>query len=287
MKDTVLVMGGAGFLGRSLIRELSPRYEIVSVVRGANSVNVTNTSRVRQLVQDLEHVDQVESIVRRFAPTAVINCAATVRLGNSVELSDIFVVNSLLPAVLANSCRELGAHLVHMSTVSVHGSRCEYSGGSAAINPDSPYGVSKLLADEMILASGASTTILRLPGIYGINGPDHLGINRAISSGILGEPIVLQGSGRGKRNYLSTIQVAEICKYVLQDKLQGVLYVSGHSYEIREYLQMISDTFRVRFTHLEEEEGGTEDSLVECDQRISWLEPFPQALIAEFERGCC
>ena len=50
----------------------------------------------------------------------------------------------------------------------------------SSVNADTPYGKSKWLAEELIRMSGVNHCILRIGGVFGLNGPMHLGLNRTI-----------------------------------------------------------------------------------------------------------
>jgi hypothetical protein len=169
--NRVAVFGSNGFLGRAVARALSlSGHDVVALGRADYDVS--------KPVLALE----------RERPTAIINCAVMPDFRVDAPRDALNQVNRDLPARIARWCAQNDAHLVQPSAAIVHGVRFEHASPNAPINADTPYGQSKLEADEAIVASGCSHTIFRLGGIYGHNGPKHLGLNSAITAALQGRP---------------------------------------------------------------------------------------------------
>ncbi len=190
----ILVVGSAGFVGSVVASRLGSTYELVLAQRTLSSRAGRQPPSTGKVVEvDLEDTGAARELVETLRPVAVVNCAAAVDFSPLSSIAKLWTVNSLLPSVLSQACSKVGAHLVHLSGSIVHGSRSASAGVADVPIPDSPYGETKLLGDQMVLASGADASVLRLPGVFGLDGPEHLGLNRALSSARDGKPVRLFG----------------------------------------------------------------------------------------------
>lgn len=231
------------------------------------------------MLVDLRDVRSTQDHIMRLRPSVIVNCAAAVDFRPSADVKDLWRLNALLPSVLAGMSIELDAHLVHLSSSAVHGSRPVLAAAGVEPAPDSAYGESKLLGDEMITTSGAAATVLRLPGVFGRSGPEHLGLNRAIADAASGRPVVLTGAGTARRNYVSSLQVADIVQFSIDAGPLGVAYVGGQTLSIRASLETVASTYGVPLESADGDPG--QDSLVEADPRLPELDGFEAALLRD------
>jgi nucleoside-diphosphate-sugar epimerase len=118
----------------------------------------------------------------------------------------------------------------------------------------------------MVLASGTDACVLSLPGVFGPDGPQHLGLNRALASARDGKPVKLFGPGTEKRNYVSAEEVADVVAFVLSSGPVAVAYVGGEINDIRTYLEQTAQVFGVSMESAPGDRGG--DALVERDDRL-------------------
>ena len=92
----------------------------------------------------------------------------------------MYKVNSQCPYDIAKFCKEKKIHFIQASGTIVNGIKKIYS-RRTKFNPINHYFKSKLKGDLLIKKTNYKYTILRFGGIYGKNGPNHLGINKFIS----------------------------------------------------------------------------------------------------------
>jgi len=108
---------------------------------------------------------------------------------------------------LANLALMTDAQFIFSSAAIVCGVKAEQITRDTPVDIDTDYGKSKWLAEELVIESGAKHCILRIGGVFGFNGPDHLGLNRIIidvinkkpfkkSSNI---PVIIMAGGKGTR----------------------------------------------------------------------------------------
>ena len=94
-------------------------------------------------------------------------------------------------------------HYLHCSTSSVYG-RFATGNETSALAPVSPYGITKLAAEQLVQAygqkDGLNWTILRLYSVYGPRQRPDMGYNIFIRKLLTGEEIVVDGDGTDSRS---------------------------------------------------------------------------------------
>ena len=230
----VLVTGAAGFLGRSVTRSLKVLgMDIAAVVRQGDGL-------AERVVCDVADPGALCRVLDATRPACVVNLAAISDFSAGV-LPRLYPVNTLAPAILANYCRANGAHLVQASTIAIHERRAARIGPDTPGSPETDYGRSKWLAEQAISASGCRSTVIRFGGIFGSDGPDHLGLNRAIRQARAGDKPTMVGQGSARRNYIYVEDAAAVVTTCVRHALTGVFYAAGETMTIRGMLQAICD----------------------------------------------
>jgi UDP-glucose 4-epimerase len=159
-------------------------------------------------------------------------------------LEKLFKPNVLATAELADWSKSIGAYFLFSSTAIVFGSRNPHITSSSKLELDTDYGYSKWLAEELIKMSGVKCGILRIGGIFGKNGPSHLGINMAIENALNGVVPVQYGDGAVKRNYIYVEDLCNVIKFCIERRLEGTHLVAGASVNlVSEMLEIICGTF--------------------------------------------
>lgn len=231
----IMVTGSAGFLGREVVSQLrKSNLEVIPVARRADAYTECC---------DLQNIKSLLALLEDKKPDVVVNCAAQADWGKN-KLAQLFTVNALVPSVLADWCGSNNSYLLQISGTLVYGTSVTTVVESALETPDTDYGISKLLADQMIRASGATAGIIRFGGIFGGGGPDHLGINRAIRMAKSGELPELIGSGAARRNYIHVVDAAKLLRFCINNRLEGVHIAGGKEVlSVKKMLQIICDIY--------------------------------------------
>jgi len=229
----ILVTGADGFLGKEVIGILKKNnFEFVGVSR--------KNTRENYLFCDLSIPNDVLKLLEKTEPDVIINLAASIDFKER-DIKLFFPVNVLLPAILGNYCKQNHLFFVHSSSIIVHGFSHELYNLNTELLPDTRYGKSKLLADDVIAASGCESSILRLGGIYGENGPFHLGINKAIDDAKKRKLPTVVGTGEAKRNYIYVKDAAQAILHCIKERLNGIHYLGGEEKTIRDMLSDICE----------------------------------------------
>lgn len=153
----ILLTGTAGLLGNQLAAALETEAQVI---------------RTTKQTLDITNLDQIQQVLREESPRIVVNCAAMTGV-DACELQPqaAFQHNATGPGLLAQTCREIGASLVHISTDYVFdGSKPEAYTPDDLPQPLSMYGKSKLAGEQTVQKELPSACIVRVAGLYGAGG---------------------------------------------------------------------------------------------------------------------
>ena len=268
----VLVTGAQGFLGRQVVAHLNAAgWPVLGAARRipGEGPGVRLDLDAPELASHLERLPQIDSIV---------HLAAKVDFGVS-EVSPLFQTNVVATALLAEFARRRGIRLVFASTALVAGVGAERIDASTPPNPDTPYARSKWLAESLIEASGVDAAILRIGGIFGLYGPGHLGLNRALAGVLAGTPPTVVGAGTALRNYVSVADVAAIILDVIARRVSGTHLVAGSEVSsVGGMLDSICKVFLPGVSPQHQDGAPGKDQVIEASSALLRARPFRAAL---------
>jgi dTDP-4-dehydrorhamnose reductase len=159
----ILVLGANGQVG----------FDLVQRIQAQPRISLTALDR-RQL--ELTDMHAVRAALRSAPPDVLINAAAFTAVDRAeTERDAASALNSILPQVLAEECRKLGAWLVHYSTDYVFdGSKPTPYIEDDVKRPVNWYGMTKHQGDLAVEGSGAEHLILRVSWVYSSRGRNFL-----------------------------------------------------------------------------------------------------------------
>jgi dTDP-glucose 4,6-dehydratase len=208
-----LVTGGAGFIGRAVVRAL--RAEGVGVVvldaltYAAHGRDLRSIDGVELVVGDVAEPSVVAEVFDRYRPEVVLNLASESHVDRSLEDASPFVrANTLGAWVVARAALAAGSRLVQVSTDEVYGDR---DGRPASIEgdpvaPTNPYSVAKAAGDGMVLAlvrsDGLDAVVTRAVNTFGPGQHPEKLLPLAAARWGAGERMGVYGDGRQEREWL-------------------------------------------------------------------------------------
>lgn len=252
---TVLVTGARGFIGSKVVVELQNRgWDVLCAVRRQEKAN--------DVYLDLTDAESVKNLKSAKKLDAIVHLAASVGFNNET-LDDLFIPNVQATSLLLDIAAHWNTFFIFSSAALIADSNATRITSNLEDKAESAYMQSKLMAENLINASQVKRSILRICGVYGVDGPTHLGLNRAINLIKNSELPIQVGSGNAKRNYLYVKDLAAIIVYALENNILGTHLVAGkEDLTIAQMLQMLCDKFTPGKRPLIQDGNEAKDQLV-------------------------
>ena len=244
---TVLVTGGAGFIGSHVIRMILRRHKATRILNLDKLTYAGNLDSLRDIqddpryefiLGDIRDRALVRSLLARVE--AVVHLAAETHVDRSIYDAGEFVLTNVHGTyTLLDTLRAFPAveAFIHVSTDEVYGSRT----GRAAretdpLSPSSPYAASKAGGDHLARAYhvtfGLPTVVLRPSNTYGpAQFPEKL-IPRFLTNGLVGKTLPLFGDGLNVRDWLYVDDHARAIETALLRARPGSVYNVGGGTEL-------------------------------------------------------
>jgi len=214
----VVVTGGAGFVGSTLVDALVDRGDDVLVVdcfsdyydparKEQNLAGAIATGRCEVVRADLRTAD-LEPLVEGAAVVFHQAAQPGVRLSWAKGFAAYDTTNVLGTQRLLEAVRNVGGveRLVYASSSSVYGNAAHYPCDERDLPaPHSPYGVTKLAAEHLCAAYAENfalpTVMLRYFTVYGPRQRPDMAFHRLLAAGLGGPPFPLYGDGSAVRDF--------------------------------------------------------------------------------------
>ena len=247
---TILVTGGAGFIGSNFIFYLLkkyPDYRIVCLDKLTYAGNLSTLSCVleernfRFVRLDICDREGVFRLFEEERPDIVVNFAAESHVDRSILDPGIFLQTNILgTATLMDACRKFGVRRYHqVSTDEVYGDlpldRPDlFFTETTPLHTSSPYSASKASADLLVLAYHRTyslpVTISRCSNNYGpYQFPEKL-IPLTIVNALHEKPLPVYGTGENVRDWLYVEDHCKAIDLILHKGREGEVYnVGGHN----------------------------------------------------------
>ena len=247
---TILVTGGAGFIGSNFIFHMLkkyPDYRIVCLDKLTYAGNLSTLSCVleernfRFVRLDICDREGVFRLFEEERPDIVVNFAAESHVDRSIEDPGIFLQTNILgTATLMDACRKFGVRRYHqVSTDEVYGDlpleRPDlFFTETTPLHTSSPYSASKASADLLVLAYHRTyslpVTISRCSNNYGpYHFPEKL-IPLMIINALDEKPLPVYGTGENVRDWLYVEDHCKAIDLIIHKGREGEVYnVGGHN----------------------------------------------------------
>ena len=247
---TIIVTGGAGFIGSNFIfymLEHYPGYRIICLDNLTYAGNLSTLKKVldnprfRFVKGDICDWENVCTLFEEEKPDMVVNFAAESHVDRSIDDPGVFLQTNIMgTAVMMDACRKYGIKRFHqVSTDEVYGDlpldRPELLfTENTPIHTSSPYSSSKAAADLLVMAYnrtyGLPCTISRCSNNYGpYQFPEKL-IPLMIINALSNKPLPVYGEGKNVRDWLYVEDHCEAIDLIIHYGHVGEVYnIGGHN----------------------------------------------------------
>lgn len=249
MNKTLVITGGAGFIGSHVVRlfvNKYPNYKIVNLDALTYAGNLENLKDIENAANytfvkaDITDAEAITQVFKQYNPDGIIHLAAESHVDRSITDPNAFInTNVMGTANLLNAARELwkgnsdGKLFYHVSTDEVYGSLGDtgFFLETTPYDPQSPYSASKAASDHLVRAYGNTYgmpfVITNCSNNYGQNQfPEKL-IPLFINNIRNNKPLPVYGDGKYTRDWLYVIDHARAIDTVFHNGKQGETYNIG------------------------------------------------------------
>ncbi len=250
MKKTIVITGGAGFIGANFLfymLDKYPNYRIICFDKLTYAGNLSTLSSIKDnhnfrfIKADICNRETVYNLFEEEKPNIVVNFAAESHVDRSIKDPSIFLKTNVLgTATLLDACREYGVERFHqVSTDEVYGDlpidRPDLLfTEDTPIQTSSPYSASKASADLLVLAYHRTynmpVTISRCSNNYGpYHFPEKL-IPLMIANALNNKPLPVYGDGLNVRDWLYVEDHCKAIDLIIHNGKNGNIYnIGGHN----------------------------------------------------------
>lgn len=294
----ILVVGGAGYIGSHLVKELVETHEVVVLDNLSTGFKDSVDSRAVFIQGDLGNEEDLEAVFTAYSIDAVMHFAANSLVGESVKdplkyyQNNVAATLTLLKVMLKYDVK----NFIFSSTAATYGiPSVEIIEEKTPTNPINPYGQSKLMVERILAdfssAYGLNYVVLRYFNAAGAHATGGIGEKHDPETHLI--PIILQHllgqrenisvfgddydtpDGTCIRDYIHVTDLAEAHILALQSLLNGKNTTAtynlgnGQGYSVKEVIEMCeSVTGKKANVVIADRRNGDPAMLVASSERI-------------------
>ncbi len=255
---TILVTGGAGFIGSNFLQHLvtCTTEKIIcidSLTYASDWNNIPDKVKLYKI--DITNEHDCEFVFKEHKPSTVFHFAAESHVDNSIKDCLPFIFTNINGTVnlLNLSLKYDIQKFIHISTDEVYGSIEDgYFTEKSNYDPKNPYSASKAASDHFVMAYhntyGLPAVITNCSNNYGPRQYHEKMIPKTISNLLVGKKVPIYGDGKQIRDWL---YVQDHCEALIEVWLNGKFgqkYNIGGDCELRniDLVRMILDRMNMK-----------------------------------------
>ena len=259
MSKTILVTGGAGFIGSNFVPYFCakyPQYKVINLDKLTYAGNLDNVKECESMPnytfikEDICNADKIEEIFEKYDVRGVIHFAAESHVDNSIKGPRAFINTNLVGTFnLLEAARKHwmevpnkykagyeGCRFHHISTDEVYGTLGAegFFKETTPYAPNSPYSASKAGSDFLVRAYhhtfGMNVTTSNCSNNYGPKQHHEKLIPHIIEKALAEEPLPIYGKGENVRDWLYVLDHCKAIDLIYHTGKAGETYnVGGHN----------------------------------------------------------
>ncbi len=273
MSDTILITGGAGFIGSNFVPyflETHPELTVVNLDAMTYAADERNLTEVREnpryifVKGDIADKELVDALFDKYDFKGVIHFAAESHVDNSIKGPEIFVKTNVLGTfTLLDAARRHwqdapnavragyeNCRFHHISTDEVYGTlgATGFFTETTPYAPNSPYSASKASSDLLVRAYhhtyGMNVTTSNCSNNYGPKQHPEKLIPHIIQSALAEKPLPIYGDGKNIRDWLYVLDHCKAINLVWTKGRSGETYNIGGRNE-RDNIAIVTTICRI------------------------------------------
>lgn len=259
MSDTILITGGAGFIGSNFVPYFAakyPEYNIINLDKLTYAGNLENLAECESMPNytfvhgDICDRELIDKLFAEHDIRGVIHFAAESHVDNSIKCPDAFIKTNINgtfnlvdaarrhwmdgPSQVKAGYEDCRFH--HISTDEVYGALGEtgFFTETTPYAPNSPYSASKASSDFIVRAYhhtfGMNVTTSNCSNNYGPKQHNEKLIPHIIAAALAGKPLPIYGRGENVRDWLYVLDHCKAIDLIFHNGKSGETYnIGGHN----------------------------------------------------------
>lgn len=259
MSKTILITGGAGFIGSNFVPYFAakyPEYKIINLDKLTYAGNLENLAECESMPNytfvhgDICDRELIDKLFAEHDIRGVIHFAAESHVDNSIKCPDAFIKTNINgtfnlvdaarrhwmdgPSQVKAGYEDCRFH--HISTDEVYGALGEtgFFTETTPYAPNSPYSASKASSDFIVRAYhhtfGMNVTTSNCSNNYGPKQHNEKLIPHIIAAALAGKPLPIYGRGENVRDWLYVLDHCKAIDLIFHNGKSGETYnIGGHN----------------------------------------------------------
>lgn len=259
MSKTILITGGAGFIGSNFVPYFAakyPEYNIINLDKLTYAGNLANLAECESMPNytfvhgDICDRELIDKLFAEHDIRGVIHFAAESHVDNSIKCPDAFIKTNINgtfnlvdaarhhwmdgPSQVKAGYEDCRFH--HISTDEVYGALGEtgFFTETTPYAPNSPYSASKASSDFIVRAYhhtfGMNVTTSNCSNNYGPKQHNEKLIPHIIAAALAGKPLPIYGRGENVRDWLYVLDHCKAIDLIFHNGKSGETYnIGGHN----------------------------------------------------------